>query len=55
MRRKAVHNLDDKGTTSPWKSFLSFSSNAMTTKLNNIGVSLGSNEKDICVSIDALR
>ena len=55
MRRKAVQNLDNQGTSSSPKSFLSFSTTSIVAKLNNVGVSLGNNENDISVSTNALR
>ncbi|KAI4989472.1 hypothetical protein ZWY2020_036789 [Hordeum vulgare] len=55
MRHKAAHNLDNEGITSPSKSFLAFSTTTMVSKLNNLGVSLGKNEKDIFISANALK
>ena len=55
MRRKAAQNLDNQGTSSSPKSFLSFSTTSIVAKLNNVGVSLGNNENDISVSTNALR
>ena len=55
MRRKAVQNLDNQGITSSPKSFLAFSNTAIFSKLNNVGVSLGKNEKDISISTNALK
>ena len=55
MHRKAVQNLDNAGITSSSKSFLSFSATTIASNLNNVGVSVGSNEKEISVSTNALR
>ena len=37
------------------KSFLAFSNTTIFSKLNNVGVSLGKNEKDISISTNALK
>jgi hypothetical protein len=57
MRRKAEINLDYSGmiTPSKAKSFLSFSMLDISTKLSNVGIKLGINEKDILVSSNVLR
>jgi hypothetical protein len=57
MRRKAERNLDYSGTISPSKSksFLSFSTPIISSKLGSVGVKLGNNEKEISVSSNALR
>ena len=55
MRRMAMHNLDNQGITSSPKSLLTFSNTAIVSKLNNAGVSLGKNEKDISFSSNALK
>jgi hypothetical protein len=57
MRRKAERNLDYSGTISPSKSksFLSFSTPIISSKLGSVGVKLGNNEKEISVSANALR
>ena len=55
MWHKAAQNLDNQGTSSSLKSFLSFSNTSIISKLNNVGVSLGNNENDISVSTNALR
>jgi hypothetical protein len=57
MRRKAEINLDYSCmiTPSKAKSFLSFSMLDISTKLSNVGIKLGINEKDILVSSNVLR
>jgi hypothetical protein len=55
MRRKASANLDYSGINNCSKSFLSFSTPAISAKLGKVGVSLGSSDKDILVSSKALR
>jgi hypothetical protein len=55
MRRKAAHNLDSPGMPSSSKSFLSFSSPVISSKLNSLGIKLGSNEKEVSVSTRVLR
>jgi hypothetical protein len=57
MRRKAEINLDYSCmiTPSKAKSFLYFSMLDISTKLSNVGIKLGINEKDILVSSNVLR
>jgi hypothetical protein len=57
MRRKAAKNLDFDGMSSTHKSksFLSFSSPVISSRLNGLGVSLGSSEKEISVSTRVLK
>jgi hypothetical protein len=57
MRRKAAQNFDYDGMMSSHKSksFLSFSSPAISSKLNSLGVSIGSSEKEIYVSTRVLK
>jgi hypothetical protein len=57
MRRKATKNLDFDGMISSprSKSFLSFSSPVISSKLNGLGVSLGSSDKEISVSTRVLK
>jgi hypothetical protein len=55
MRRKAMHNLDSSGMHSSSKSFLSFSSSVISSKLNSLGIKLGSNEKEVSISTRVLR
>ena len=50
MRRKAARNLDNHGTNLSSKSFLSFSSNSIHSKLSSVGVNLGSSKKQVDVS-----
>jgi hypothetical protein len=53
IRRKAELNLDYKCiiTPSKSKSFLSFSTPMITSKLSSVGVKIGSNEKEIVLSL----
>ena len=55
MRRKASSNLDGEGISSCKKSFLSFSTPSITAKLDSVGVSLGSSEREVFVSSKALK
>ena len=55
MRRKAAHNLDNRGIMSSSKSFLAFSNTTIISKLNNVGVSIGKNQKEISISTNALK
>jgi hypothetical protein len=57
MSRKAQLNLDYSGIASPSKakSFLSFSMPDINSKLGNVGVKIGSTEKEIVVSSNVLR
>jgi hypothetical protein len=55
MPSKAAQNLNNQGITSSPRSFLDFSSTAIVSKLNKVGVSLGKNEKDISISTNALK
>jgi hypothetical protein len=57
MRRKAEINLDYSGIISPSKSksFLSFSTPMISSKLASVGVNIGSNDKEISFSSNALR
>jgi hypothetical protein len=57
MRRKAELNLDYSGIVSPSKakSFLPFSTPNVNSKLGNVGVKIGSTEKEIVVSSNVLR
>jgi hypothetical protein len=57
MRHKAAHNLDSSGTSAPSrsKSFLSFTSTLLSSKLNSVGVKLGNNDNEIFVSTNVLR
>jgi hypothetical protein len=57
MRRKAELNLDYSGIISPSKSksFLSFSTPMISSKLASVGVNLGCNDKEILFSSNALR
>jgi hypothetical protein len=55
MRRKAASNLDPSGTSPCDKSFLSFSTPQISSKLNNLGVSLGTSLDLVSVSTKALK
>jgi hypothetical protein len=55
MRRKAALNLDSHSMLKSSKSFLSFSSPSINSKLNSVGISLGSNANQINVSTRVLR
>jgi hypothetical protein len=57
MRRKAELNLDYSGIISPSKSksFLSFSTHMISSKLASVGVNICSTERDILFSSNALR
>jgi hypothetical protein len=55
MHRKAALNLDSHGMLKSSKSFLSFSSSSINSKLNSVGISLGSNANQINVSTRVLR
>ena len=55
MRRKAVLNLDSYDSVTFSKSFLSFSPSSISSNLNNVGIKLGSDKNQICVSTRVLR
>jgi hypothetical protein len=55
MGRKAASNLDFSGINKCTKSFLTFPTPLIASKLNNLGVSLGSSINSISVSANALR
>ena len=55
MRHKAARNLDNQGITSSYKSFLAFSNTTIVSKLNNVGVSIGKNQKEISISTNVLK
>jgi hypothetical protein len=55
MRRKAGSNLDFSAMNKCTKSFLTFSTPLIASKLNNVGVSLGSSINSISVSANALK
>jgi hypothetical protein len=54
MRRAATRNLDYEGTSSR-KSFLSFDNSRVSANIASLGVSLGRNEKEVQVSVKALK
>jgi hypothetical protein len=54
MRRKAEKNLDVAGNKKS-ASFIKFSDSYISSNLNSVGVSLGSNSRDIAVSANVLR
>jgi hypothetical protein len=57
MHRKAELNLNYSGMVTPSKakSFLSFSTPDIYSKLGSVGVNIGSSEKEIIVSSNVLR
>jgi hypothetical protein len=55
MRRKAERNLDAPGIMSTSKSFLSFSTPVISSKLANVGISLGSSVQEVSFSSNVLR
>ena len=55
MRRKVEQNLDGAGIKSSSASFLSFSTPLMSSRLSSVGVLMGSNERDISFSYNALK
>jgi hypothetical protein len=57
MHRKVKLNLDYSGIVTPSKvkSFLSFSTPDISSKLNRVGVRIGSAEKEIVASSNVLR
>jgi hypothetical protein len=55
MRRKAERNLDSPGILSSSKSFLSFSTPVISSKLANVGISLGSSRQEVSFSSNVLR
>jgi hypothetical protein len=57
MRRKAELNLEYSGIISPSKSksFLSFSTPMISSKLASVGVNIGSNDREFSFSSNALR
>jgi hypothetical protein len=55
MRRKAATNLDLSGISKSTKLFSNFPTPLITSKLNNVGLSLGNYVSSISVSANALR
>ena len=55
MRRKAEQFTVTTGTSNRPKSFLAFSSSNISSKLNQVGISLGNNSTKTAVSTKALR
>jgi hypothetical protein len=55
MRRKALMNLDGVGTSGLSKSYISFSTPVISSKLNSIGIKLGKNLNEINFSSNILR
>ena len=55
MWRKAERNLNSPGIKSNSKSFLSFSTPVISSKLVNVGISLGSSVQDVSFSSNVLR
>jgi hypothetical protein len=55
MRRKAAMNLDFSGMCSKSSSFISLSTHVMSSKLNAVGIRLGKNVNEVCLSANVLR
>jgi hypothetical protein len=55
MRRKGALNLDTVGMSSSTKSFLSFSTPVVHSKLNSVGIKLGRDLHEINVSTNILK
>ena len=55
MRRKAEYNLDSAGMKLSPKSFLSFPTPLMSSRLSNVGVFMADSEREISFSSNALR
>ena len=55
MRRKAELNLEPHGMDTSSKSFLSFSSPSIYSKLNSVGIKMGSSKNQIDVSTRVLK
>jgi hypothetical protein len=55
MQRKVAQNMDSPSTVASSKSFLYFPSPVMYSKLNRVGMKLGSNENTMNVSTRVLR
>jgi hypothetical protein len=55
MRRKAAKNLDFSGMNPSSSSFVSLSTNVISSKLNSVGISLGKNDYEIEVSANVLK
>ena len=55
MRRKVEYNLDSHGMDMSSKSFLSFCPSSISSKFNNVGISLGSDSNQVSVSTRVLR
>jgi hypothetical protein len=55
MRRKAAVNLDFNGMSSKSSSFISLSTHVISSKLNVVGIRLGKNASEVCLSANVLR
>ena len=55
MRRQAERNLDPPTGTPCNKSFLSFSDSRISSSLNNVGIKIGKNDNDVCISVGVLK
>jgi hypothetical protein len=55
MRRKAAMNLDFSGMSSKASSFISLSTPIISSKLNAVGIRLGKNASEVCLSANVLR
>jgi hypothetical protein len=55
MRRKAIQNLDGASTSPLARSYLSFSTPDISSKLSSVGMKLGNNLAEINLSTNVLR
>jgi hypothetical protein len=55
MRRKAAMNLDFSGMCSKSSSFISLPTPVLSSKLNAVGIRLGKNVDEVCLSANVLR
>jgi hypothetical protein len=55
MKRKAAMNLDFSGMCSKSYFFISLSTPIMSSKLNSVGIRLGKNVDEVCLSMNVLR
>jgi hypothetical protein len=55
MRRQALRNLDPTPGTSSAQSFLSLSDTRITSRLKNVGVSMGKNDNEINLPVGVLK
>jgi hypothetical protein len=55
MQRKAAMNLDFSGMRSKSSSFVSLPTPVISSKLNVVGIRLGKNANEVCLSVNVLR